>query len=102
MKYIRLALLFIWCITPNMVFAVTASWTANTEEDLAGYKLYYQINNQPAMSVDVGNVTTWELPDADYDYVNLTAYDLFNNESNPCPDVKYIRKPKGTTNLRGG
>jgi len=76
--------------------AVTLIWDANTEEDLAGYKLYYGNAPRP---VDVEGpddpnpyTTIKEIPDAvavtyaldlpigSY-YFTLTAYDTSNNES---------------------
>lgn len=75
---------------------VTLQWDANTEPDLAGYKIYYKagdvsgapyngvgamLNGVPAPSpVDVGNVTevTLDMPDDSKFIFTATAYD---NES---------------------
>jgi hypothetical protein len=62
-------------------------WQANTEPDLAGYKIYYNqaIPGPPfARVVDVGNVTTCVIPDLDPNsnyYFVCTAYDTSGMES---------------------
>ena len=46
----------------SVVHAATATWNANPEFDIAGYILSY--GTQPGVhptSVDVGNVTTWQV-----------------------------------------
>lgn len=71
------------------------SWNANTEPDLAGYKLYYDTvphaetssvcsNAGYANSIDVGNVTTYTidtLVDGTTYYFALSSYDTSKNES---------------------
>ncbi|MFQ5772123.1 MAG: fibronectin type III domain-containing protein [bacterium] len=68
---------------------VTVSWDANTESDLAGYKIYYGLfsRNDPAFDgyqfvVDVGNVTSRDLQiQPGKWYFAVTAYDTAGNES---------------------
>jgi len=78
-----LALLF---ATSASAAEVTFEWDANTEADLAGYKLYAsKVSGEydPAVAIDVGNVVTHKLTDvADgkWHWV-LTAYDTGGNES---------------------
>ena len=62
-------------------------WDANSEEDLAGYKIHYGSVSGPPYShtVDVGNVTEWIIPGAwprnqNY-YFAATAYDRDGYES---------------------
>ena len=64
----------------------TLTWTANTEADLAGYKIYRAINSGPMSLLDsVGKVTTYvdePLPNIDgvISYT-LSAIDTSANES---------------------
>lgn len=61
------------------------SWTANTESDLAGYKVYHGwVSGTYFRSVNVGNVTTYtfsDIPAGRTHYFAVTAYDTSNNES---------------------
>lgn len=67
------------------------NWNANSESDLAGYKIYYdtasKAGNCPsgyANNVNAGNVTNYtinNLPEGHVYYFQLTAYDTSNNES---------------------
>jgi hypothetical protein len=65
---------------------VTLAWDANTETDLAGYKIYWSttVAGGPYPNkVDVGKVTQYivkNLPDGTYWFV-ATAYDTAGNES---------------------
>lgn len=62
------------------------SWNANTEDDLAGYKVYYGTAEDKLTSVvDVKNVTSYSFivsptTTTTY-YAALTAYDTSGNES---------------------
>lgn len=72
------------------------SWTANTESDLAGYKLYIgtatgsygpsQVILAPAASITCAGagITT----DGQY-YITLTAYDKTGNESGKTTEVPF-------------
>ncbi len=58
-------------------------WDANTEPDLAGYRLYWgKASREYTNHVDVGNVTVYdlELPDGTW-YIAATAYDRHQLES---------------------
>src|SRR3989475_1228373 len=77
---------------------VTLAWDANTEPDLAGYKLYYgNSSGSYQFSVDVGNVTSYTLSgllDGRIYYFAATSYNLslaesgFSNElTKPIADV---------------
>ena len=64
---------------------ITLAWDANTESDLAGYKVYYgTASGSYGTPVNVGNVTTYQLtgltPGQVY-YLALTAYDPAGYES---------------------
>src|SRR2546427_1322742 len=64
---------------------VALAWDANTDPDLAGYKLYYSISSGSyQLSVDVGNQTSYTLSgllDGRIYYFAATAYNLNLNES---------------------
>jgi hypothetical protein len=80
---------------------VTLQWAANTEPDLAGYRVYQGITTGTYGSVtDVGNVTTYTPAHLQTDqtyYFTVTAYDLHGNESLPSTEVN----TSGSTSFDG-
>ena len=68
----------------NEKFAVIISWLPNTEPDLAGYKIYCNLD-----MINVGNVTSHEmtLPAGMYIF-KITAYDQDGNESGYSEEAK--------------
>lgn len=85
-------------LSTNLVLAGSASlsWNANTESDLAGYKIYYgpsaRTGTDPKVcalcgystKIDVGKVTTYainNLTNGQTYYFSISAYDTSNNES---------------------
>ncbi|MGB9436639.1 MAG: hypothetical protein WCB15_01750, partial [Desulfobacterales bacterium] len=74
-------------LSPMIVHAatVTLAWDANTEPDLAGYKIHYGTASRDySHSIDVGDVTEYTLEDLDDGvtyYLAATAYDSETNES---------------------
>ena len=74
---------------------VSLAWDANTETNLAGYKLYYgtspraQAMYSETVLISGKNTTTWEitLPTGVY-YLALTAIDSSGNESDFSNEVK--------------
>ena len=88
---------------------VQVTWNANTEPDLAGYRLYVgQAPGQYGEPVDVGNVTGHVMeitPEygATY-YFALTAYDTSGNESGYSDEATCFGpdgvKPEKPTGLR--
>ena len=69
---------------------VIISWDSNTENDLAGYKVYRGFDSGDYDFVNnVGNVTSWNdsiFCDSTY-YYAVTAYDTANNESDFSDEV---------------
>ncbi len=109
----------------NKVFAGTAtvSWNANTESDLASYKIYYgtsaRTGTNPktcglcgySTSINVGKVTTYtfsSLTDGQTYYFSVSAIDTSTNESSfssevskTLPSVTYITNLNFTPSLEG-
>ncbi len=100
----------------NKVFAGTAtiSWNANTESDLAGYKIYYgtsaRTGTNPktcglcgySTSIDVGKVTTYtfsNLTDGQTYYFSVSAFDTSTNESSFSSEVSKTLSSTYITNL---
>src|SRR5216684_8760675 len=77
----------------SVVHAATATWNPNSEIDIAGYILSY--GTQPGVhptSVDVGNVTTWQIttlaPGQRYYFV-VQAYNTSAMTSVPSVEVVF-------------
>jgi len=71
--------------TPASAGTASLAWDANTDADLAGYRVYYGTSpGNYTQSVDVGNVTSTtinSLTDCTLYYFGVKAYDTTNNES---------------------
>ena len=67
------------------------AWNANTETDLAGYQVYYGTAPwQYGDPIDVGNTTTYQLDGLQEGmtyYIAVTAYDVYDNESDFSDEV---------------
>jgi hypothetical protein len=80
-------LAFALLLSPMVAYgaAVTLAWDANTEPDLAGYKIHYgTASGDYSDSIDLGNTTQYTLTGLDEGvtyYLAATAYDVDNNES---------------------
>lgn len=102
--------------------ALTLAWDPNTEDDLAGYSVYYGIQSGNYDSViDAGNVAQYTVsnlePETQY-YFAVTAYDTSGNESDlseevgsitseapppePPLEVVSVISPNGRETLRSG
>ena len=89
---------------PQMVLAakieITLEWDANSESDVAGYKVYYgTASGKYNRSIDVGNVTRATLHVSKKKYcIALTAYDTYGNESGFSNEVSWpiqVFQPNG-------
>ena len=88
------------CLIPNAVHSAatnsaTLQWAANSESDLAGYRVYQGTTaGVYSQSIEVGNVTTYTIANLQTSlthYFAITAYDLSGNESYPSEEVsQYI------------
>jgi hypothetical protein len=99
--------------------AATLVWNANTESDLAGYRVY-QCTQQPCrrssgtatLLATLGNVTSFNVGSpARVQYYVITAYDFANNESRESNIATYtpagqvpepMAPPPAPANLRLG
>jgi hypothetical protein len=73
--------------------SMTLAWDANTEPDLAGYRVHYgTVSGSPTTTVDVGNVTQRQFSGLQAGvtyYFRVTAYNTSNDESAPSAEVSH-------------
>jgi len=100
-------ILFCFNVSAQIIGDVTLAWDANTEPDLAGYKIYYGVQTRDyPVSIDVGNVTEYTIQGQDVYtvyYYAATAYDTDGNESDFSNEVVYkidTTSPMPPKNLR--
>ncbi|MBV5338845.1 MAG: fibronectin type III domain-containing protein, partial [Deltaproteobacteria bacterium] len=81
------AILSLSMSAPGFASSVNLQWDANTETDIAGYKMYYSPESSPlegTVPVNVGNLTTTTIsgldPDIAYKFA-VTAYNTSGLES---------------------
>jgi hypothetical protein len=93
--------------------AVDLAWDANTEPDLAGYKIHYgTASGDYSHTIDVGNITTYTLTGLEEGvtyYLAATAYDDDDNESDysdelvhTCINEKPINQNPTTPSIPSG
>jgi hypothetical protein len=72
---------------------VTLAWDSNTEQELAGYKIYYGTSSDNyTLSVDVGKNTSYMVSSLESGrnyYFSVTAYDTEGNESDFSDEVGF-------------
>jgi len=72
---------------------VTLAWNANTDPNIAGYKIYYGTSSRNYdVSVDLGNFTSCTISDMEEGktyYFAATAYDIQGNESSFSEEVVF-------------
>jgi len=87
-----IALLFCF-VTPCHAMDITLAWDANTEPNLAGYKVYYDTDGSGAPysnEIDVEDVTEYtlrDLPDGEVHFFAVTAYNDEELESGYSNEV---------------
>jgi hypothetical protein len=87
---------FIFLIIPFLASAavVKLAWDPSTEQNLAGYKVYYgYASGDYDTSIDVGDTPTFQITDLEYDqtyYFAVTAYDTSGLESDYSDEISYI------------
>ncbi len=73
---------------------IKLAWDANTESDVAGYKIYYGTSPKSySASVDVGNVTSYHLTGlkgGQTYYLTVTAYNTSRSESSYSGEVSGV------------
>lgn len=95
-------------VLPQSEGGITIAWTANTESDLKGYKVYYGTSSGfYDNSVDVKNVTLYTIRNLKVGvkyYIAVTAHDTWGNESGYSVEVTTTAKdivfPKAPINVR--
>ena len=74
--------------------SINLGWNANTEPDIAGYRVYSRtVLGNYGQGTDVGNVTATTVPNltlGNIYYFRVTAYDTVGLESAPSDEVLYI------------
>jgi type IV pilus assembly protein PilY1 len=82
--------------SPTFVYAaqIKLAWDANTESNIAGYKVYYGTSSRSySGSVDVGNETTFNLTgltEGQTYFIAVTAYNTLNKESGYSSEVSAV------------
>lgn len=76
---------------PNSI-TVKITWNANTEPDLAGYRIYWGTSSMsPQFVRDIAQTSTnatLELESPDEWFISLTAYNIFGFQSDPSNEIK--------------
>lgn len=90
-------------LMPSQAFAATVrmNWNENTDQDLAGYRVYYgTASGAYDFNLDAGNATTVEIGGLNAGstyYFIVTAYDASGNESAPADEVSVVIPADATT-----
>ena len=96
--------LFLLFVSTAHCADVSLSWNANTESDLAGYRLHWgKTSGSPTQHIDVGNFTTGTITGLETGvryFIAVTAYNTSRLESGPSNEVSYTPPiPQATSKL---
>jgi hypothetical protein len=98
--------LFLLFISTAHCADVSLSWNANSESDLAGYRLHWGITSgNPTQHIDVGNFTTRTITGLETGvryFITVTAYNTSRLESVPSNEISYTPPtliPQATSKL---
>lgn len=83
-KLLIIVIILLFCNCALYAGEINLSWDANTEPDLAGYRVHYGSEHDLYTEMfDVGVVTKYTITNlnAGVYYISLTAYDASGNES---------------------
>ena len=99
---INLLILFVLTTQISYAAAINLEWDANSEEDLAGYKIYYGTSSgNYGTPISVGKISASELSgltEGTTYYVAITAIDTSDNESEKSDEVNGVaQSPPSTT-----
>lgn len=108
-RWLKIAILFVFMIQFAQLahaYGVSISWLRNSENDVAGYKVYYGTTHRNYQHyIDVGPFTTAVIDSlrggATY-YFAVTAYDNLGNESAYSQEVDAAIPTQGTGTPGGG
>lgn len=84
-----LCIILLLIAIPASAMEVTLTWNANSEPDLAGYKIYTGLQSRTyGDPIDVGNVTEHTMTVSDgFNFFAVTAYDTEGLESEYSNEV---------------
>lgn len=107
MKKILIVVAMLIFAAPCMASTVILQWDANTEPDLAGYKVYQQVgtNTPPFTQIQTipNGTQKATIPDLDSTktyYFAVTAYNTTGQESAYSNIVQVLPFPKSPANVR--
>ncbi|MBW1867837.1 MAG: fibronectin type III domain-containing protein [Deltaproteobacteria bacterium] len=94
LSFLFLTAILVFSPTISHSARVMLAWDPNTEEDLAGYKIYYGVEKgNYAYSIDVGNQTTYTITDLEPNrvhYFAATAYSVYGDESGFSAEISHF------------
>jgi hypothetical protein len=98
LRVLSIAFIALGCATT--LSAQTLAWNANTETNLAGYRVQYgTVSGSPTSTLDVGRATSWTITGLTAGrtyYLRVVAYNTSGQTSTPSAQVSYT-VPSTTT-----